>query len=197
MIFHIFKDNLHLVESLSALKRPGQITASVIKHKKEFIELALYVELIALRHRLADLIAGIYRGYNILIVWIYRGENSRHGKSAGYKRSKKILFGVVVFAREQHGQGEYYIFVLHRLVHILIYRVKLSRQDQHQAWCRNMIFLKIHGYLSAALFDIDYLHLIMPVQRHTREIQRYGAKVGIVWEYEFAMCFFFVIIFVF
>lgn len=40
--------------------------------QKEFVELALYIKLIALRHRLANLIACIYWSHDILVVWIHR-----------------------------------------------------------------------------------------------------------------------------
>lgn len=71
IIFHIFEHNLHLIKSLLLLVALSDY-GSGYQAQKEFVELALYIKLIALRHRLANLIACIYWSHDILVVWIHR-----------------------------------------------------------------------------------------------------------------------------
>ncbi len=115
-----------------------------------------------------------------MIVGRIRQIERRNKTCAGKQGREKIRIADVCFSGDENIGMKNNIFIFHRLLLILCNRVKLPGQDQRDRSGGRRISEEVDRDHAPSFFDIDKFQLVVPVERHLREIKRDGAEVGIV-----------------
>ena len=74
------------------------------------------------------------------------------------------------------------IFIFHRIGGILRDAVDPSRQDQNDIPFFYIVRREIQSYISLSFFNVNDLHIWMPVERNCIEVERDRAQIGVVRE---------------
>lgn len=167
------------------------------QNKKQHEKLAFNEKLVAGRTGLADFIVGVHAGGNFPVMRVVRRKEQRYRDIAGEQRQKIVGVAGVRLFRNQNVRVKNDIFVFHGRSVGLSDGVQLPRKDESDGSCGDGVLREIDGNRSPAFFDIDNLHLVVPVNRDVIKVQRNGAQIGDVGEQRVPMWNFFLVIFIF
>ena len=108
-------------------------------------------------------------------------DRPREFKSPHLQRSQNIAARPVVLDLIVHErEGEDDVLVLHPHAGISVYGVKFTGEDRHDRAGTYGTFPGADRYSSAALFDIDDLHLVMPVEVYPGKVLGDSAEICVV-----------------
>ena len=125
-----------------------------------------------MRLRLGNLVACINGRDDIRIVRVNRCKNGRN-RDLSEQQWLDIFHAAAVQALwYEHAGMEDDIFIFHGFMVELSDGVKLSGQDQCQCRTGYGVGAEIDLHDASSFFDVDKLHLIVPVRRHGCKIQR-------------------------
>ena len=154
-----------------------------VERKEKTKQAAAHQKRIAVRPLAAGIVSrvkgsgylGVHRGVRVDRAGEAQGPHLQRGQNIA---PCPVVFNLIV----QKGEGEYDILVLHPHAGVAVDGVEFTGEDGHDGTGHDGIFAGSGGHCAAPFFDIDDLHLVVPVQIHPGKVLGDGTQVSVVGE---------------
>lgn len=154
-----------------------------VEHKEKTKQAAAHQKRIAVRPLAAGIVSrvkgsgylGVHRDVRVDRAGEAQGPHLQRGQNIA---PCPVVFNLIV----QKGEGEYDILVLHPHAGVAVDGVEFTGEDGHDGTGHDGIFAGSGGHCAAPFFDIDDLHMVVPVQIHPGKVLGDGTQVSVVGE---------------